>query len=235
MAFRGTEIGSPTDFITDMKLAPTKLDSASDDILVHGGFLEAYRSVRKRLMEVLDILMEDRFGIGGGKESDRRWEVYVTGHSLGGALAKLMAFDLASSVERGERQVDVAMYSFGSPRVGNANFAIEYNRLVSRSIRVVNGTDVVVALPALMGYRHVRHGVRLWSSGELSGENDESHEDQFEPSQAKFAPQLGFDDASLRDLSKVLECLADRQSLENHFEDKYFSALKAIRSTSGES
>ncbi|CAN0306134.1 unnamed protein product, partial [Ectocarpus fasciculatus] len=43
------------------------------------------------------------------------WHVYITGHSLGGALATLAALDH----RRRYPEAKVTMYNFGSPRVGN--------------------------------------------------------------------------------------------------------------------
>lgn len=41
----------------------------------------------------------------------------------------------------------VLLYTFGQPRVGNHKFAIEHDRLVPMSYRVVNRNDVVPHLP----------------------------------------------------------------------------------------
>ena len=51
------------------------------------GFLKAYDSVRPKVMAVSDEVM-------GGKP--RLWQAYVTGHSLGGALATLCSYELAN-------------------------------------------------------------------------------------------------------------------------------------------
>lgn len=53
---------------------------------VHHGFLSAYTSVRPQVLGVLDALL------AGEAEP---WTVYCTGHSLGGALSTLCAYDLA--------------------------------------------------------------------------------------------------------------------------------------------
>ena len=51
------------------------------------GFLKAYDSVRAKVMAVSDEVM------GGQPHS---WQIYVTGHSLGGALATLCSYELAN-------------------------------------------------------------------------------------------------------------------------------------------
>jgi predicted lipase len=55
----------------------------------------------------------------------------------------------------------VSMYNFGSPRVGNKQFAEQFAELVPDSWRVHNENDVVAAVPRLMGYCHVPNGVRI--------------------------------------------------------------------------
>lgn len=53
---------------------------------VHTGFLGAYNSVREAVVEVLDDIVEGE---------TQPWSLWITGHSLGGALATLAAHELA--------------------------------------------------------------------------------------------------------------------------------------------
>lgn len=85
----------------------------------------------------------------------------VTGHSLGGALATLCALDLQFNFFSAEPE-RIVLYSFGSPRVGNSAFRQSFNRRVSNSYRVVNGMDIVPAVPRpWQGYRHVDNAYRI--------------------------------------------------------------------------
>ena len=70
--------------------------------------------------------------------------IYLTGHSLGGALAQIAAAEL------GDDQV-AACYTFGSPRVGNMYFDLWVK---PPSYRVVNYADIVPQVPLPIGYRH---------------------------------------------------------------------------------
>lgn len=82
-------------------------------------------------------------------------KIYLTGHSLGGALASLCAFDLRSKF----RELDensIESYTFGSPRVGNIGFSLAYNRKIPCTYRFVNNDDIVPSIPqVLFLYRHV--------------------------------------------------------------------------------
>ena len=55
---------------------------------VHEGFLEAYDSVHQKVLCVVDEVVADDCG--------EPWWVMVTGHSLGGALATLCAYELTA-------------------------------------------------------------------------------------------------------------------------------------------
>ncbi len=61
--------------------------------------------------------------------------IWLTGHSLGGALATLAAARLADVT---------GLYTFGSPLVGDRQFA---ERCPDRAYRVVNNNDIVPHVP----------------------------------------------------------------------------------------
>jgi len=69
----------------------------------------------------------------------------ITGHSLGGALATLAAFDLSKSrvIDKSKMQV----YNFGSPRVGNYEFSRAFADEGIPSYRIVNSRDPVSQAP----------------------------------------------------------------------------------------
>ena len=87
--------------------------------------------------------------------SEELGDVLVTGHSLGGALASLCAYDLqihtlipinkeletiGTGLGRNRkriRQLHLSLYSYGSPKVGNNNFVNLYNDTVPDTFRLV--------------------------------------------------------------------------------------------------
>jgi hypothetical protein len=75
--------------------------------------------------------------------------IAVTGHSLGAALATLYALDNALT----DRIKNPAIYTFASPRVGDASFAHAFEELALTSWRVANVLDIVPRVP--LGYTHV--------------------------------------------------------------------------------
>ncbi|CAM9527463.1 unnamed protein product [Chrysoparadoxa australica] len=129
---------------------------------VHNGFRKAYNTVRK---EVLLCLASELV-----KEPA---DIYFTGHSLGGALATLAAYDTTRNLlipfqenEGGkliftelfmEREAPVIseLWTFGSPRVGNYWFSRRVELMVPYIWRVAGQGDPVTQGPPLLSlFRH---------------------------------------------------------------------------------
>ena len=66
-----------------------------------------------------------------------------SGHSLGGALATLAAYDIRKACPS-LAPLDVRCYTFGAPRTGNHAFAWDYNATVPDTWGIVNDQDAVV-------------------------------------------------------------------------------------------
>jgi len=133
LAFRGTEVSKVMDMKTDVRAVKVPVLEGR----VHAGFADAYKSIEK---DILDALKQVK-----------NQPLYITGHSLGAALATIAT----QYLERDHRIRDqiAACYTFGSPRVGNREFDREFK---SSIYRVVNTTDIVTVVPLLsMGYIHV--------------------------------------------------------------------------------
>lgn len=95
----------------------------------HQGFHEGYVAVKAFLTEYIE-----RFRIG-----DQR--IVVCGHSLGGAIALLVAEWIRRNYDPA-----VILYTFGSPRAGDAEFVEGAKSLVHH--RIVNNNDPVPSVPA---------------------------------------------------------------------------------------
>lgn len=133
LAFRGTEVTKTKDVITDARVF--KISAIEGRI--HKGFAEAYRSVEPQILD--------------GLKKVRGLPLYITGHSLGAALATIATQHLEG--DPFWRDEIAACYTFGSPRVGDAEFDREFK---SSIYRVVNTTDIVTVIPLLsMGFIHI--------------------------------------------------------------------------------
>jgi hypothetical protein len=140
VAFRGTQADDRGDLIDDAQFMPRPWPGAGR---VHRGFWRAYDSLRA---PIDDWLAEQPSGL-----------LIATGHSLGAALATLMAgLDPAAVI-----------VTFGAPRVGGRAFARAFAGRAVR--RHVGCYDFVTNLPPPIWFRHVaemhyvdRHGIVHW-------------------------------------------------------------------------
>ena len=69
-------------------------EDALRQVLIHKGFLSAFRSIQPAVLQTLSMLLASDTN-DGDKKKEIAWTVHITGHSLGGALASLTTFDLA--------------------------------------------------------------------------------------------------------------------------------------------
>ncbi len=109
----------------------------------HSGFLDALNEIWGSLFPALESWQPS--------PGRRLW---VTGHSLGGAIAQLAAWRL----ERNFIQVH-QVYTFGAPMVGNAAASAAFQRqFPGRIFRFIDTRDLVPKLPAISlftnEYRH---------------------------------------------------------------------------------
>ncbi|KAK4585889.1 hypothetical protein RGQ29_023184 [Quercus rubra] len=246
VAFRGTEQTQWKDLITDLMLVPAGLNPEriggdfKQEVQVHSGFLSAYDSVRTRIISLIKLAIGY---IDDLAEPPFKWHVYVTGHSLGGALATLLALELSSSQLAMHGAISVTMYNFGSPRVGNKKFAEYYNEKVKDSWRVVNHRDIIPTVPRLMGYCHVAQPVYL-AAGDLRDalENMELSGDGYQGDVlGESTPDvlvIEFMKGEKELIEKILQTeinifrsIRDGSALMQHMEDFYYiSLLEHVRS-----
>lgn len=133
LAFRGTQ-KSLDDIQVDAKAG---LVDAPGGGRVHRGFLEAFQRVEDQIKQTL------------AEHSDM--PVYITGHSLGGALAMLATRYLSPNSQG-------AVYTFGCPRVANCEF---FRDIRTPVYRVVNAADGVARLPFGNGFSLALSAIRL--------------------------------------------------------------------------
>ena len=122
LAFRGTE-KKLADWKQDIK---AKLVPAKDEIKIgriHQGFQEAYYAVESAIEEKLKLFPGE--------------PVYITGHSLGGALAVVATRFI-------DAQNIAACYTYGCPRVGDLDLAKVFKTPIYRH---VNASDMIPRLP----------------------------------------------------------------------------------------
>ena len=131
LSFRGTEVSEPSDVLADLK-AGKNIEPIGGKIHVgfKGEINKLWPAIEKAVANIDSL--------------------YVTGHSLGAAMATIASGRMQSKV--------LALVTFGSPKVGNKEYV---NCLTVTHYRVQNNCDSVTKVPfSLMGFTH--HGTHRY-------------------------------------------------------------------------
>ena len=176
VVFCGTEVSNPgmlfQDLLVDLDLRPPVAPGWIEG-RVHRGFADAFDTVWDQVRDELE-----RRTAGNGAK------VWFAGHSLGAAVATL-------AVARWNAQaphVPAALYTFGSPRVGDKEFASACERGKFRIYRYVHNQDIVARVPPTLplGY---------WDAGPdpvyfMDDGSDDAPRTNFWQELSEAAPQL---------------------------------------------
>ena len=130
LAFRGTS--NPGQWLRDARFFPARHDWGR----VHIGFRNGVAELERELAEFDDIASAAK-------------HVWLTGHSLGGALAVIAAARLKM-----KKGISAFLHTYGQPALGLNSFAERFSvEMPSRLWRFVNQSDIVTRVPPLP-YRH---------------------------------------------------------------------------------
>lgn len=191
IAFRGTRPSVAADWCADLQVCLVEALGGR----VHAGFLRGLRDLE------FDLHAAD-FAYGKSQRT-----VWLTGHSLGGALATLLGAWLCDLAREPH-----GVYTFGCPRVGNAQFVSRFDgAMEERHFRVIHALDLVPRLPLRsLGYRDHGTPVCIAADGTL-------HEDQ-----GFWLRLLDSPHASIEDVD------GDKEGIDDHSLDRYLAALAVL-------
>jgi predicted lipase len=143
VAFRGSQ--DLLNWISNLDFAKMSAYPKCKGCKVHNGFYRAWESVMGEVVSEVKRLVA----------LQPKAQVFVTGHSLGAALAVLCAAELGASAQSLGFPIE-AVYTFGEPRVGNDKFRDFYNTGAKVTWRLTHRHDPVPHLPLYkMGFRHM--------------------------------------------------------------------------------
>jgi len=146
VVFRGSE--SLTDWMYDLNICPHLM---SRDVIVHSGF---YRQLHDG-----GIYDDIRNTLRAALLRHPTYTICTTGHSLGGALATLFAYEYST-----EYTQPVTVITFGSPKIGNEAFHRSFSTSQHlKHYRVAVSSDTITALPPF--YHHVGILITLSDDG----------------------------------------------------------------------
>jgi hypothetical protein len=110
--------------------------SISQIVSIHKGYLDGYLSVKDDIYNKCNDLLNN----GANK-------IFITGHSLGGAVAKICIFDIIMNIDKFNISPDnVSSVQVGSPSIGSNNFTYLYNLKVKNTFEVNHINDPVPKL-----------------------------------------------------------------------------------------
>ncbi|MBT9332148.1 lipase family protein [Paracidobacterium acidisoli] len=139
VAIRGTK--TIWEWLGDFDAAPLPYLPEPGAGLAHMGFQIVYEQIRDSILQLL-----------AAAPCTGAQQIFVTGHSLGGALAVLAAFDI---VRHSGLKPTPQMITFAGPRTTDPVFARTFNQWVPGSFRIVNFMDAVPQVPLPPPYEHV--------------------------------------------------------------------------------
>lgn len=144
ICFRGTVVNNFLNWMTDFQAQLVPMESFGS---VHKGFDKALDSVWEEIIKRIP--------------RDRTVHIWLTGHSLGGALALLAGARMVNGLKDHRDAPVFGIYTFGAPRVGDEKFeeAFHNSYLGDRTFIFANYDDMITVAPPhvkiIMGYRDV--------------------------------------------------------------------------------
>lgn len=146
IVFRGTQ--RTTEWIGDILLFQKPYEGFANS-KIHSGFGDIYQGLAQQVHEIASQL-------------NPSLPCYISGHSLGAALAILAAVDIALKVPKLKEQI--RLYTYAGPRVGNPNFAQMHSQIVPNSYRIFNLADLIPLSPPTIFRNDVYlHVGQAWS------------------------------------------------------------------------
>ncbi|XWS22257.1 hypothetical protein CRYUN_Cryun29cG0018900 [Craigia yunnanensis] len=159
ITFRGTVTNHEWVANFMSSLTPARLDphDPRPEVKVESGFLSLYtsdetdskfglESCREQLLSEVSRLLN--------KFKGEELSITLAGHSMGSALALLLAYDIAelglNKTDSDQDQIPVTVFSFGGPRVGNSSFKQRCEELGVKVLRIVNVNDPITKLPGVL-------------------------------------------------------------------------------------
>ncbi|MGZ7081070.1 MAG: lipase family protein, partial [Thermoanaerobaculia bacterium] len=168
LSYRGTPPASLVTWLGDADVGSDSMRLAGEAVPVHSGFYRNLRATRMAIVDELTTALRGRSLVDSKKKLDHPMQaLYVTGHSLGGALAVLFALSLSASPElRAIADRLRAVYTFGQPMTIGEPLPEAARIVWAKIFRHVLPRDVVPLLPPAGwgSFTHVGHECRYEGS-----------------------------------------------------------------------
>ena len=207
VCYRGTEPANLGNWLGDTDVGSSTIDVGGAPLIVHAGF---YRNVRATRWPILQQLHA---------AAPTLEALYVTGHSLGGAMAALFAVGLAGHEEhRILREKLRAVYTFGQPLTVGGPLPDAAAGVAGKLYRHIHARDVIPCVPP-----------SVWGHLEHFG-----HEFHYADGEWRRRDSVTVQMANFRDVSRSVAAMfaparkriAARYTMHDHGPHHYISALR---------
>ncbi len=189
LAFRGTQPNQIRDWLYDLDSHQVNGPVGK----VHEGFLCALHYI---WLDLWNTLQKER-----GMRS-----LWITGHSLGGALAVL-----ATAKLRFEKAQPVSgLYTYGQPRVGDFEFSSRFDQgFGANTFRFVNFQDIVPRVPL--------RNMNYYDLGTFQYFNEQ-----------KWDPATTWGEILLHNIGNTIQEIVTANDIADHMMDKYLAKLQKL-------
>jgi hypothetical protein len=149
LCYRGTEPANLGNWLGDADVGCESMTVGSGELAVHSGFYRNVRATRWPVLKALHAALAGESLLAPRTTLEHSMEaLYITGHSLGGAMAVLFALSLAAEAEdRSLVEKLRAVYTFGQPLAAGGPLPEVARQIGQRVFRHINGRDIVPHLP----------------------------------------------------------------------------------------
>jgi predicted lipase len=160
IVFRGTD--TVTDWMYNCDFAKRHIELSN--IEIHKGFFDQLMSIYDELLNNINIIMNKIPNLN----------IYITGHSAGGAHATILAYLLKNIY----KNKIIKLITFGSPKVGNLEWYNIFNNIENIIYyRITNEGDIVTQIPNI-NYYHVGINIHLLNNDIILNTNIDSDNDE---------------------------------------------------------
>ena len=158
LCYRGTETTNLGNWLGDADVGPESIRLGGEAAGVHSGFYRNVRATRDLVIRELKLALQGRSLADPDAKTDNPLEaLYVTGHSLGGAMAVLFSLGLVGTIEHRPIADRLrAVYTFGQPLTVGEPLPGVAHELSSKLFRHVIPRDIVPSLPPAQ-WGHLAH------------------------------------------------------------------------------
>ncbi|MGH9280291.1 MAG: lipase family protein [Acidimicrobiales bacterium] len=240
LCYRGTQLLDIINWLASIDVRagpmPISIPGSYKPFDVHGGFYRNVRSIRFEVIHALNRALAGKNIINAEEPMPNPMQaLYLTGHSLGGAMAALMTIMLLADPGYAKIAETLrATYTFAQPMMGNKDFAAACNAndfLRNNVFRYIYNRDIVPRVPPAFTGAFAHFGQEY----EYVGRGLDGHWKHNGTPMRQLRHVLPFLLSPLPILTRQITALKDLRfavSLQDHFPRHYVAALAPSRTCS---